>query len=476
MIWQLLCAGFIIMPLVVESSVSRRYVIGCPARCDKSSCPPVSANCLAGEILDQCGCCKVCAAGEGEACGGFGRLGDPVCGDGMECSVSDGVGYSVTVRRRGKSGVCACKSSESVCGSDGVSYRNICELKRVSNRAQKLQKPPVIFIQRGACGQGRDNPDSLRHKYNFIADVVEKIGPAVVHIELYRKMAFSKREVAVASGSGFMVSEDGLIVTNAHVVANKHRVKVELKSGASFDAKIKDVDEKADIALIQIDTPAKVPVLLLGRSADLRPGEFVVAIGSPFSLQNTVTTGIVSTTQRGGRELGLRNSDMDYIQTDAIINYGNSGGPLVNLDGEVIGINTLKVTAGISFAIPSDKIRQFLAESHDRQSKGTMVIKKKYIGVRMMTLTPALAKELKGKQKDFPDVTSGAYVIEVIPKTPAATGGLREHDVIITINGQRISSAGDVSNAIKRDSTLRLVVRRGNEDAILTIIPEEIDP
>ncbi|KAI3363344.1 hypothetical protein L3Q82_011969 [Scortum barcoo] len=241
----------------------------------------------------------------------------------------------------------------------------------------------------------------------------------------------------------------------------------------------------------------KLPVLLLGRSSDLRPGEFVVAIGSPFSLQNTVTTGIVSTTQRGGRELGLRNSDMDYIQTDAIINYGNSGGPLVNLDGEVIGINTLKVTAGISFAIPSDKIRQFLAESYDRQSRGRAAGKKKYIGVRMMTLTPALAKELKTQLHDFPDITSGAYVMEVIAKTPAAarsplqsatttapgewgwetlSGGLKEHDVIISINGQRILSATDVSAAIKKEGTLRVVVRRGNEDAILTVIPMEIDP
>ncbi|KAM6964573.1 serine protease HTRA1B-like [Tautogolabrus adspersus] len=459
--------------LVSEARIAKRLAIGCPEKCDKSQCSPIPADCMAGDVLDQCDCCTVCASGEGEQCGG---TGDSECAEGMECVVTGGVEVSATVRRRGQAGVCACTSSEPVCGSDGVSYRNICELKRVSNRAMKLQQPPAIFIQRGACGKGQQNPDSLRHKYNFIADVVEKIAPAVVHIELYRKMVFTKREVAVASGSGFVVSEDGLIVTNAHVVANKQRVKVELKSGATFDAKIKDVDEKADIALIQIDAPMKLPVLLLGRSADLRPGEFVVAIGSPFSLQNTVTTGIVSTTQRGGKELGLRNSDMDYIQTDAIINYGNSGGPLVNLDGEVIGINTLKVTAGISFAIPSDKIRQFLAESHDRQAKGKTFQKKKIIGVRMMSLTASLAKELKERQSDFPDVTSGAYVIEVISRTPAEAAGLQESDVIISINGDRITSASDVSAAIKRDDQLRTVVRRGNEDVILTIVPEEIEP
>uniref|UniRef100_A0A671XSX1 HtrA serine peptidase 1b n=1 Tax=Sparus aurata TaxID=8175 RepID=A0A671XSX1_SPAAU len=457
--------------LLAEARIAKRFAIGCPEKCDKSQCPPIPADCLAGDVLDRCDCCPVCASGEGETCGG---PEERECAEGMECVVTDGVEVSATVRHRGKAGVCACTSSDPVCGSDGVSYRNICELKRVSNRAMKLQQPPVIFIQRGACGKAQQNPDSLRFKYNFIADVVEKIAPAVVHIELYRKMIFSKREVAVASGSGFVVSEDGLIVTNAHVVANKHRVKVELKSGATFDAKIKDVDEKADIALIKIDTPMKLPVLLLGRSADLRPGEFVVAIGSPFSLQNTVTTGIVSTTQRGGKELGLRNSDMDYIQTDAIINYGNSGGPLVNLDGEVIGINTLKVTAGISFAIPSDKIRQFLAESHDRQSKG--FTEPHVWAVFLLVSSDRLAKELKERQSDFPDVTSGAYVIEVISRTPAETAGLQESDVIISINNERITSASDVSAAIKRDETLRTVVRRGNEDVILTIIPEEIEP
>lgn len=457
--------------------LSKRSLIGCTDKCDKSACLPVPEDCITGETLDQCSCCSVCAAAEGQLCGGSGQLGDPVCGDGLECSVSDGVGSTSTVRRRGKAGMCVCKNPDSVCGSDGKTYRNVCELRLVNLKAEKThQQPTVIAIQKGSCGKGQEDPDSPRHKYNFIADVVEKIGPAVVHIDLFRKLPFSRREVPTATGSGFIVSEDGLIVTNAHVVTNKHRVKVELKNGITYDAKIMDVDEKADLALLKVNTLHKLPVLLLGRSADLRPGEFVVAIGSPFSLQNTVTTGIVSTAQRGGKELGLKNSDMDYIQTDAIINYGNSGGPLVNLDGDVIGINTLKVTAGISFAIPSDKIREFLAQSHDRQAKGKTASKKKYIGVRMISLTPEIAEELKERHEDFPDVTSGAYILEVLKKTPAAAGGLKENDVIITINGRTVTTANDVSDAIKRDNTLNIVVRRGNEDIMVTVTPDEVDP
>ncbi|XP_077406131.1 serine protease HTRA1B-like isoform X2 [Vanacampus margaritifer] len=473
----LVCA--LLAPADTSSLSKRSAAAACPVTCEPSRCPPPPspADCPAGLASDACDCCRKCAAGEGEPCGGGGGGDERRCADGLTCAApDDGVAPTSTVRSRAKAGVCVCAIPEPVCGSDGVTYANVCRLRRDAVRALQAGRPPVILIQRGACGHGQKNPDSLRFKFNFIADVVDKIAPAVVHIELYRKMVYSKREVAVASGSGFVVSEDGLIVTNAHVVANKHRLKVELKSGASFDAKILDIDEKADIALIKINVHNKLPVLLLGRSAELRPGEFVVAIGSPFSLQNTVTTGIVSTTQRRGKELGLRDSDMDYIQTDAIINYGNSGGPLVNLDGEVIGINTLKVTAGISFAIPSDKIREFLAESHVRQAKGSNIGKKKYIGIRMMSLTPTLAKDLKDRQSDFPDVTSGAYVIEVLSRTPAEAAGLRESDVIISINGERVTSASDVSAAIRRDDTLRLVVRRGNEDVIVTVVPDDVEP
>ncbi|KTG04684.1 hypothetical protein cypCar_00000562 [Cyprinus carpio] len=206
--------------------------------------------------------------------------------------------------RSGARGTCVCESHEPVCGSDGRTYPSVCRLKAENRRAEKSDIPAVIFIQTGPCETGSQNPSSMRYKFNFIADVVDKIAPAVVHLELFSRLPFSSQDVPVSSGSGFIASEDGWIVTNAHVLTNKQHIKLELKNAMLYDATIKDVDQKLDIALIKIDSE-----------------------------------------------------------------YANSGGPLVNLDGDVIGINTLKVTAGISFAIPSDRICQFLADSYDRQRK-----------------------------------------------------------------------------------------------------------
>uniref|UniRef100_A0A669E1N4 HtrA serine peptidase 3a n=1 Tax=Oreochromis niloticus TaxID=8128 RepID=A0A669E1N4_ORENI len=266
----------------------------------------------------------------------------------------------------------------------------------------------------------------------------------------------------LSSGSGFIVSHSGVIVTNAHVVTTaalvtgRPQLRVQLHDGDAYEAVVKDIDRKADIATIEVNPQQKkLRVLSLGSSADLRPGEFVVAIGSPFALQNTVTTGIVSTAQRDGKELGIKDSDMDYIQTDAIINYGNSGGPLVNLDGEVIGINTLKVTAGISFAIPADRISRFLSD----------------INI-VSYVCHSLVEELRLHNPDFPDISSGVLVRQVIPNTPAEKGGIREGDVIVKLNAKPVRTTEDIHEVLQSDQPLLLEIRRGNDDLLFNIHPQ----
>nr|KAF6307959.1 HtrA serine peptidase 2 [Myotis myotis] len=287
----------------------------------------------------------------------------------------------------------------------------------------------------------RPPPTSPRSQYNFIADVVEKTAPAVVYIEILGRHPFSGREVPISNGSGFVVAADGLIVTNAHVVADRRRVRVRLPSGDTYEATVTAVDPVADIATLRIQTKEPLPTLPLGRSADVRQGEFVVAMGSPFALQNTITSGIVSSVQRPAKELGLPQNNVEYIQTDAAIDFGNSGGPLVNLDGEVIGVNTMKVTAGISFAIPSDRLREFLHRGEKKNSWfGTSGSQRRYIGVMMLTLTPR--------------------------------AGLRPGDVILAIGEQVVQNAEDIYEAVRTQSQLAVRIRRGPETLTLYVTPE----
>uniref|UniRef100_A0A669AXB7 HtrA serine peptidase 3a n=1 Tax=Oreochromis niloticus TaxID=8128 RepID=A0A669AXB7_ORENI len=185
-------------------------------------------------------------------------------------------------------------------------------------------------------------------------------------------------------------------------------------------------------------------------------------IGSPFALQNTVTTGIVSTAQRDGKELGIKDSDMDYIQTDAIIN-----------DGEVIGINTLKVTAGISFAIPADRISRFLSESQIKHKKDDVSqVKRYFLGIWMVTITKALVEELRLHNPDFPDISSGVLVRQVIPNTPAEKGGIREGDVIVKLNAKPVRTTEDIHEVLQSDQPLLLEIRRGNDDLLFNIHPQ----
>uniref|UniRef100_A0A6Q2YMU8 Serine protease HTRA2, mitochondrial n=1 Tax=Esox lucius TaxID=8010 RepID=A0A6Q2YMU8_ESOLU len=317
-------------------------------------------------------------------------------------------------------------------------------------------------------------PDSPRYKYNFIADVVEKSTPAVVYIEIVGRHPFSGREVAISNGSGFIISSDGLIVTNAHVVANKRGVRVKLTNGDTYNAAVQDVDQVADIATIKINAKHPLPTLSLGLSSDVRQGEFVVAMGSPFALRNTITSGIVSSVQRGSKELGLSNSNMDYIQTDAAIDFGNSGGPLINLDGEVIGINTMKVTAGISFAIPSDHVKQFLSQASDKKKTplGQSDSQRRYIGVMMLTLTQRIIAELKLRDPSFPDVTHGILIHRVILGSPASRAGMKPGDIVLEINGTKVNTAEEIYNAVRTSDSITMVIRRGQDLLMLHMTPE----
>ena len=248
-------------------------------------------------------------------------------------------------------------------------------------------------------------PKSRRSEFNFIADLVEETAPGLVYIEIKDGRSrpgefYAGDSLTLSNGSGFIVASDGLILTNAHVVINKPRasIQVKLQDGRTFAGVVEDVDVKSDLATLRIDCK-NLPEMKLGSSKDTRPGEWVIALGSPLALSNTITTGVVSNIARPQQELGLRSRDIpEYIQTDAAITFGNSGGPLINLDGEAIGINSMKVTPGISFAIPIDYAKQFLRKSAEAQAAGGGKKSRRYLGVSMMTLD---SKIIDGIGKHF---------------------------------------------------------------------------
>ncbi|HIJ82109.1 MAG TPA: Do family serine endopeptidase [Desulfuromonadales bacterium] len=262
-------------------------------------------------------------------------------------------------------------------------------------------------------------------------------------------------------GTGFIISDDGYILTNNHVVNGADEVMVKLSDGREVKGEIKGLDEKVDIALIKINEKGKLPFADLGDSDALEVGEWVMAIGNPFGLSHTVTAGIVSAK---GRVIGSGPYD-DYIQTDASINPGNSGGPLFSAQGKVIGINTAIIAGGgggIGFAIPVN-----LAKSVVNQLRDTGKVTRGYLGVRFQPLTADLAKSF-GLESD-----KGALIASVEKDTPAERAGLKEGDIILEYDGKPINEGNELPRYVAAtpiDKQVKLVIFREAKKQTVTIV------
>lgn len=330
------------------------------------------------------------------------------------------------------------------------------------------------------------------------ADIVEKLKPAVVNINTTKTIRaggryrtpfgdqspfdryfggdefferffgdIPQREFKQKSlGSGFIISPDGYIFTNNHVVEQSEKIRVKLSDGREYDARIIGRDAKTDIALIKIKPSDSLPVVEIGDSEKLRVGDWVLAIGNPFGLEQTVTAGIVSAK---GRVIGAGPYD-NFIQTDASINPGNSGGPLFNLEGKVIGINTAIVAQGqgIGFAIPISMAKDMLP---DLKAKGKVT--RGWMGISVQDITEDMAKSFKLKD------INGAIVAEVFAGDPADRAGLKAGDIIVEVNGKKIKDTHELLMMIasfRVGENVRVkVLRDGQEKSFNVVVGERRD-
>jgi serine protease Do len=336
-----------------------------------------------------------------------------------------------------------------------------------SNAARRLPPAPAASGTSGA----RRTP---------VVQVVERISPAVVNISaesivreadpFFGGFFGSRPRRSQSLGSGFLVDPSGIVVTNAHVVQGASSITITTLNGRELKAQVLGSDRDADLAVLKVEGK-DLPSVPLGSSADLMIGETVIAVGNPFGLSNSVTTGVLSARGRTVPSEQGERVFTDFLQTDASINPGNSGGPLLNILGEVIGINTAIVSGanGIGFAIPADRARRVV---NDLLRFGEL--HPLWTGLRLLTVDPELAR-----QNDL-GVARGAYVFKVYPGSPAAQAGLAEGDVLTAIQGQPVATREDVTTdlySLPEGTPLRLTVRRGARtvDATLKPIPPPRD-
>lgn len=325
---------------------------------------------------------------------------------------------------------------------------------------------------------------------NFIAEAVAKVGPAVVRINAARTVVLQRspdshhdplfrrffqgtrpqpeEHVEQGTGSGFVLSPEGRLITNAHVVSGTEVVTVTLKDGRTFEGQVIGTDPITDVAAVKIDA-ADLPTVILGQSDTLVPGQWAIAIGNPLGLDNTVTAGIISALGRTSSDVGIPDKRVRFIQTDAAINPGNSGGPLLNDRGEVIGMNTaIRTNAqGLGFAIPIETAQR-IAQQLFRRGRADHP----FLGIQMMNLTPTLRQQLNQDAAfNFPiRANRGVLIIQVLPDSPAAQAGLKPGDIIQRVSGTPVSTAAEVQELVDASAVgAELPVEISRQNKVQTI-------
>jgi S1-C subfamily serine protease len=341
--------------------------------------------------------------------------------------------------------------------------------------SQPLSKPKI-------------NEVNLYSNRSFITKAVERTGSAVVTIDTQRyvkKRKFPRNSqlfidpyferffgldlpndnrprIEQSQGSGFIFA-DGLIMTNAHVVNRSDKVIVGLTNGKKFEAKLIGQDFFTDLAVLKIEGKGPWPKAKLGNSAKIKVGDWAIAVGNPFGLENTVTLGIISNLNRNVNQLGIYDKKLELIQTDAAINPGNSGGPLLNSEGEVIGINTLIRSgpgAGLSFAIPINKAKEI---AYQLIKNGKVI--HPMIGISLI--------EEKNSERNNNSVKVGY----VVPNSPADKSGIMIEDTIVKVGNKNIETASDVIDQISKNGInkqLNILLKRRNKFIQLKVIPTDI--
>lgn len=337
---------------------------------------------------------------------------------------------------------------------------------------------------------------------NFIASAVEQVGPTVVRIDAERSVVgtvpdalqnpFFRRffgdeipetpipedRIEQGTGSGFILTPNGRILTNAHVVEGANSVKVTLKDGRTFEGDVVGTDSVTDVAVVKVEA-TDLPAVNLGTTDDLAPGQWAIAIGNPLGLDNTVTAGIISAIGRSSSQVGIPDKRVQFIQTDAAINPGNSGGPLLNDRGEVIGMNTaIRANAqGLGFAIPIETAKRIADQLFE-----TGEVQHPFLGIQMVGLSPEMRERLNADPEMGikVDQETGVVIVRVMENTPAEAAGLQRGDIIQRVNGKPVETPVEVQAQVENSEIGAVVpveVLRNGEVEIIevrpTALPEE---